>query len=42
LEWADQQGFKLEGVAFANTRLITYLDNKERIFLEIFIPVKGK
>lgn len=42
LVWADEQGFKPEGVAFANTRLITYLDNKERIFLEIFIPVKGK
>lgn len=42
LVWANEQGLKPEGVAFANTRLITYLDNKERIFIEIFIPVKGK
>jgi DNA-binding transcriptional MerR regulator len=42
LKWADEQGFKLEGIAFANTRLITYLNNRERIFLEIFIPVKEK
>lgn len=42
LKWAEEQGLKLEGVAFANTRLITYLDDKERVFLEIFIPVKKK
>lgn len=41
LAWANEQGFKPEGVAFANTRLITYLDDKERIFIEIFIPVKA-
>ncbi|ASA25682.1 MerR family transcriptional regulator [Paenibacillus donghaensis] len=42
LKWAEEQGLELEGVVFANTRLITYLDNKERVFLEIFIPVKKK
>lgn len=40
IEWAKKQGLKLEGVAFANTRLITYSHNKERVFLEVFIPVK--
>jgi DNA-binding transcriptional MerR regulator len=40
--WADERGFKPVGVAFANTRLITYLDNKERVFLEIFMPIKEK
>lgn len=39
-EWAYQQGLKFEGVAFANTRLVAYHDNLERVFLEIFIPVK--
>lgn len=42
LVWGDEQGLKPKGVAFANTRLITYLDNKERVFLEIFIPVEEK
>lgn len=41
-EWANERGFKLMGVAFVNTRLVTYLDNKERVFLEIFCPVKEK
>jgi hypothetical protein len=40
LEWAYERGLKFEGVAFANTRLITYRDNRERIFLEIYIPVE--
>jgi len=39
LEWGNEQGLKPKGVAFINTRLITYLDNKERTFLEIYIPV---
>ncbi|WP_313893925.1 MerR family transcriptional regulator [Psychrobacillus sp.] len=40
LEWGNKQGLKPKGVAFVNTRLITYLDNKERAFLEIYIPVE--
>jgi hypothetical protein len=40
MKWAKEQGIMLEGVVFINTRLITYLDNMERVFLEIFIPVK--
>lgn len=40
LKWGDEQGLKLKGIAFVNTRLITYLDNKERAFLEIYIPVE--
>lgn len=40
LEWGNEQGLKPIGVAFVNTRLITYLDNKERAFLEIYIPVE--
>ena len=39
LEWGNDQGLKLKGVAYIHTRLITYLDNKERAFLEIYIPV---
>ncbi|GIP36482.1 MerR family transcriptional regulator [Paenibacillus sp. J2TS4] len=42
LVWGKEQGLKPKGVAFANTRLITYLDNKERVFLELFIPVEEK
>ena len=40
LEWGSEQGLKPKGIAFVNTRLITYLDNKERAFLEIYIPVE--
>ncbi|MFJ7736456.1 MerR family transcriptional regulator [Lysinibacillus sp. NPDC097287] len=40
LEWGNEQGLKIKGIAFINTRLITYLDNKERAFLEIYIPVE--
>jgi DNA-binding transcriptional MerR regulator len=40
LEWGNEQGLKPKGVAFVNTRLITYLDNKERAFLEIYVPVE--
>ena len=40
LKWGNEQGYKTKGVAFINTRLITYLDHKERVFLEIFIPVE--
>ena len=40
LAWGNEQRYKPKGVAFINTRLITYLDNKERVFLEIFIPVE--
>lgn len=42
LNWATEQGLTLQGVAFAFTRLITYIDGKERIFLEIFVPVNEK
>lgn len=42
LAWGNEQGLRPKGVAFANTRLITYLDNKERVFLEIYIPVEEK
>lgn len=38
-KWAEEQGVKLKGTAFAQTRLILYSDNKERVFLEIYIPV---
>ena len=41
LKWAKEQGVKLEGIVFINTRLITYIDKMERVFLEIFIPVKA-
>ncbi|MFJ7952716.1 MerR family transcriptional regulator [Lysinibacillus sp. NPDC096418] len=40
LQWGNEQGLKIKGVAFITTRLITYLDNKERAFLEIYIPVE--
>jgi len=42
LAWGRGQGLTPKGVAFVNTRLITYLDNMERVFLEIYIPVEGK
>lgn len=42
LKWGNEQGYKLKGIAFVNTRLITYLENKERVFLEIFIPIEEK
>ena len=42
LVWADEHGLKPIGIAFANTRLITYFDNKERVFLEIYIPIEDK
>ncbi|MCM3288922.1 MerR family transcriptional regulator [Paenibacillus sp. MER 180] len=42
LTWGRGQGLTPKGVAFVNTRLITYLDNMERVFLEIYIPVEGK
>ncbi len=40
--WVKEQGLELLGVAFANTRLITYTDEKERVFLEVYIPIKEK
>lgn len=40
LNWGNEQRLKPKGIALANTRLITYLDNKERVFLEIFMPVE--
>lgn len=40
LKWGKEQGLKFKGVAFVNTRLITYLDKKERAFLEILIPIE--
>jgi DNA-binding transcriptional MerR regulator len=42
LKWAKEQGLTPIGVAFANTRLVTYLDNKERVFIEIYCPVKER
>jgi uncharacterized metal-binding protein len=39
-KWGNDMGYKPVGVAFANTRLIVYSDNKERIFIEIFIPIQ--
>lgn len=40
LKWGNEHGLKPKGMAFVNTRLITYLDKKERAFLEIYIPVE--
>lgn len=40
LKWGNAQGLKPKGVAFVHTRLITYLDKKERAFLEIYIPIE--
>ncbi|MCR8844459.1 MerR family transcriptional regulator [Paenibacillus sp. SC116] len=40
LGWGRERGLTPKGVAYANTRLITYFDNKERVFLEIYIPVE--
>ncbi|KYG31926.1 MerR family transcriptional regulator [Alkalihalobacillus trypoxylicola] len=40
IQWAKEKGMLLKGCAFANTRLITYLDHQERVFLEIFIPIE--
>ena len=40
LKWGNEQGLKPKGVAFVNTRLITYLNQKERAFLEIYIPIE--
>ena len=39
IKWGREQGLKPKGVAFVTTRLVTYLENKERAFLEIYIPV---
>jgi DNA-binding transcriptional MerR regulator len=38
-KWAYEHGVKLVGTAFANTRLITYCNKKERVFIEIYIPI---
>lgn len=38
-KWADEHGVKLAGTAFANTCLIAYCDKKERVFIDIYIPV---
>jgi hypothetical protein len=40
LKWGKEHGLRPIGTAFVTTRLITYLDKKERAFLEIFIPIK--
>ncbi len=40
LKWAGQHGFTLEGVVYINTRLITYSKNQERVYLEVFVPIK--
>ncbi|MED4130665.1 MerR family transcriptional regulator [Shouchella miscanthi] len=39
LEWAEINGFKPKGLAFVQTRLITYIENDEKVFLEVYIPV---
>lgn len=39
-KWAKNQGLDLEGVAFAKVCLVTYLEDSERVFLEIFVPIK--
>lgn len=40
LAWGNEQGLKPKGDAFVRTHLITYLDNKERAFLEVYVPVE--
>jgi len=40
LKWGSKQGLKPKGVVFVTTRLITYLDNKERAFLKIYNTVE--
>ncbi|WP_151734426.1 MerR family transcriptional regulator ['Paenibacillus yunnanensis' Narsing Rao et al. 2020] len=40
LKWGKAQGYSPAGVAFVKTRLVTYSDHQERVFLEIFIPVE--
>lgn len=40
LKWGKERGLNPIGTAFVTTRLITYLDKKERAFLEVFIPIK--
>ncbi len=39
LQWAGQHGYTLEGVVYINTRLITYSNNQEKVFLEVFVPI---
>jgi DNA-binding transcriptional MerR regulator len=39
MKWIKEQGAKSVGVAFAITRLITYKNDKERIYVEIFVPI---
>ncbi|ALR99952.1 hypothetical protein ATZ33_00710 [Enterococcus silesiacus] len=40
LDWAKQEGIEPIGEAYGRTRLITYCDQKERIFIEVFFPIK--
>ncbi len=40
LQWAGQHGYTLEGVVYISTRLFTYSKNQERVFLEVFVPIK--
>ena len=40
LKWGNEQGYRLKGVTLINTRLITFIDQTERAYLEIFIPVE--
>lgn len=40
LEWAREQEIELLGVAYVYTRLIAYHDQEEKIYLEVFVPMK--
>lgn len=40
LAWGKKKGFKPKGSAFVITRLITYMDKKERSFLEVYVPIE--
>ncbi len=39
-KWAKEQRMEFIGVGFGITRLISYRRNKERTYLEIFIPIR--
>lgn len=42
VRWAAENGYDLLGEAFLITRLVTYIDNKERMFIEVYVPVIEK
>ncbi len=39
-EWARENGLQTEGVVYLRTRLITYSENTEKIYHEVFVPIK--